>query len=204
MLCPLKLFNAPSGLGVWQSWKTRGNTMKKILLAAAAATIVSSPAFAASDNDDFVINATVPDTCTMQDVNDVNLGTLAIDVAAGPNALLLSSDSTLNTNQFWVSCNKTNTMTFTADAQLQGSRTLQPGDDATFTDKLNYRVEAINYKTSGLQPSWASTTGPANQTSRPPVHRQVRIKASVLAADNAGRPLAGNYTGTVTVTVTTS
>lgn len=180
--------------------------MKKMILASAAAMLVASPAFAAnSATDDFQINAQIPETCTMQNVNDVNLGALNISTTAGNGALLLSSDATQNTNQFWVSCNKQNQMTLSGPATLQGSRAFQAGvDDAGFTDKLNYRVEALNYFTSGAQPSFSSANGPLNQTSRGPIHRQVRLAAKVLSSENTLRPLAGNYTGTVTVTVQTA
>jgi len=181
-------------------------SMKKMILASAAAMLVASPAFAAnSATDDFQINAQIPETCTMQNVNDVNLGALNISTTAGNGALLLSSDATQNTNQFWVSCNKQNQMTLSGPTTLQGSRAFQAGvDDAGFTDKLNYRVEALNYLTSGAQPSFSSVNGAQNQTSRGPVHRQVRLAAKVLSSENTLRPLAGNYTGTVTVTVQTA
>jgi hypothetical protein len=178
--------------------------MKRLFVVAAASAMVSSPAFAANTaSDSFVINASIPDTCTMQNVNDVNLGTLNISTTAGNGALLLSSDSSANTNQFWVSCNKQNTMTLTGPAQLQGSRAFVAGvDDASFTDKLNYRVAAVNYLTSGTQPELRSVGGTTPSAQRGPVHRQVRMNAAVVAGDNTLRPLAGNYTGTVTVTVT--
>lgn len=178
--------------------------MKKLFVVAAASAMLATPAFAApSASDSFVINASIPDTCTMQNVNDVNLGTLTVSTTAGNGALLLSSDASQNTNQFWVSCNKQNTMTLSGPAQLQGSRVFVPGsDDAGFTDKLNYRVAALNYLTSGTQPELASVGGTTPSATRGPVHRQVRLSASVLSGDNTLRPLAGNYTGTVTVTVT--
>jgi spore coat protein U-like protein len=179
--------------------------MKKIVLAAAATMVMASPAYAApSASDDFVVNATVPNTCTMQNVNDVNLGSLTVSTTAGSNALLLSNDTSEDSNQFWVNCNQNNTMTLTGTV-LQGSRALAPGDDsASFTDKINYRVAAVNYKSSGAQPSWSSTGGALDQTSRGPVNRKVKIQTSILSSDNPLRPLAGTYTGTVTVTVTAS
>lgn len=179
--------------------------MKKIVLAMTGAMVMASPAYAApSASDNFVVNGTVPNTCTMQNVNDVNLGALSVSTTAGSNALLLNSDTTQNSNQFWVNCNQNNTMTLSGTV-LQGSRALAPGDDsASFTDKINYRVAAVNYKSAGSQPSWSSTGGALDQTSRGPVNRQVRIQTSILSSDNPLRPLAGTYTGTVTVTVTAS
>lgn len=177
-----------------------------VATAVASTALLASPAFAADTaTDTFVINAQIPDTCTMQDVNDVNLGTLTISTTAGNGALLLSSDSSNNTNQFWVSCNKQNTMTLTGPNQLQGSRAFQAGvDDVGFTDKLNYRVAALNFFTSGAQPSFSSVDGAQNQTARGPVHRRVQLQAKVVATENTLRPLAGAYEGTVTVTVQTA
>lgn len=178
--------------------------MKKYLVVAAASAMLATPAFAApTANDTFVINASIPDTCTMQNVNDVNLGALTVDTGAGNGALLLSANASQNSNQFWVSCNKQNTLSLTGPAQLQGSRTFVAGvDDAGFTDKLNYRVAAVNYLTAGTQPEFRSVGGTTPSATRGPVHRQVRVTASVVTADNTLRPLAGNYTGTVTVAVT--
>lgn len=178
--------------------------MKKLLLAATAATIMSSPAFAAnSATDSFVVNGTVPDTCTMQDVNNVNLGSLAISTTAGSGALLLNGDASGNTNTFWVSCNKTNTLAITGPAELQGSRAKTIFDDASFTDKLKYSVTANSYLASGTQPSLIA--GVSDPKTRAPLHHQVSLTAAVTQALNPGvRPLAGTYTATVLVTVTAS
>lgn len=179
--------------------------MKKLLLAVTAASIMSSPAFAApSATDSFVVNGTVPDTCTMQDVNNVNLGSLSISTTAGSGALLLSGDASGNTNTFWVSCNKTNTMSITGPAELQGSRAKTIFDDASFTDKLKYSVTANNYVTGGgAQPTLIA--GASTSQTRAPLHHTVSLTAAVTQALNPGvRPLAGNYTATVTVTVTAS
>ena len=181
--------------------------MKKLILATTAAMLVAGPAFAdSSATDSFQINASIPDTCTMENVNDVNLGQLTVSTTAGNGALLLSSDKSGNTNQFWVSCNKQNSMTRAGPASLQNeTRTYQPGiDDTGFTDKLKYRVAALNYLTSGTQPSLANGATTVQSDSRGPVHRRVQLQAQVLSADNADRPLAGNYKGTVTVTVQTA
>lgn len=174
--------------------------MKKYLVVAAASAMLATPAFAAEEQ--FQVNADVEATCTMQDVGDVNLGQLQISTTAGNGALLLSSDKSANTNRFWVSCNDQNRMTFSGDTRLQGSRVFQPGvDDAGFTDKLIYRVAALDYVSTGTNPSFKSDVGAQNVTTRGPVHRRVQLEASVRDEDNADRPLAGTYKGTVTVTV---
>ncbi|RJF93376.1 spore coat protein U domain-containing protein [Sphingomonas cavernae] len=180
--------------------------MKNLIkLSAVAAMVIASPAFAAaSDSDSFTVNANIATACVMENIQNVTLDPVNIDTNSGSGALLLASDTSNNSNKFWVSCNQNNQMTIAGSPVLQGSRALQSGDDATFTDKLNYRVTAENYYQTGTQPSFGSVAGAtANQgTTRGAIHRQVQMKAEVRQADNAGkRPLAGTYSGTVTVTV---
>lgn len=185
--------------------------MKKFVLAAsAAAMIAATPAFAApSDTESFAINATVEKACTMQGINDINLGNLPIDLAAGPNALLINGTAQGVTSNFWVSCNDTNSMTLAADPYMQGSRTLQSGDDSSFTDRINYRVSAEGYRgTAALSasgPSYLSATNTYsfNGTPRAAIHREISMRARVVAVDNTLRPLAGTYTANVVVTVST-
>lgn len=185
--------------------------MKKMILAsAAAAMLIATPAFAApSDTEDFDINANVLKSCTMENINDINLGNLPINLTAGPSALLINGPSAGASNSFYVSCNDTNQMTVVpAAGRLVGSRVFQPGiDDPGFKDTINYAVTALNYR-SGLlavQPGYSSLLGAFGQSApRGAVHRQVTMGVLVTAAGNLdGRPLAGNYTDTVTVTVST-
>jgi spore coat protein U-like protein len=180
--------------------------MKKILFATAA-VLVATPAFAAdTDSDSFNINASVEQACTMQGISDINLGDLSVNTTAGSSALLINAVSGSTSNSFWLSCNDTNTMTLDADATLVGDRGLLPGDDAGFTNNINYGVSAVNYLNTGplTQPRWHSNTGYANNgASRGAIHRQVTMQAAVRPEDNTLRPVAGNYTANVTVTVTT-
>lgn len=180
--------------------------MKKLLLAASAAALVATtPAVAApTDSDDFIINATVENACTMQNINDINLGNIAVNLTAGASALLINSNTSANSNSFWLSCNDDNTLTIDADAVMTGSRGLLPGDDAGFKNTINYRVTANNYLNSGPQPGFASVGGLTPTASRGAAHRTVTMQAQVLATDNTdARPVSGNYTATVEVTVST-
>lgn len=183
--------------------------MKKFLLAATAAAMLSStPAFAqASDTDDFDINANVAEACTMENIADIDLGTLSINTTAGSNALYINGPAANTTGTFWLSCNESNRMTLvpTAGVLENTTRSVQPGDDAGFKDEINYSVAALNYRNGLLQPAYNSLLGPVFQNlTRGAIHRQVNIGAAVTALENLdGRPLAGTYTDTVTVTVTT-
>jgi spore coat protein U-like protein len=184
--------------------------MKKMLFASAAAMMIATPAFASDTaTDDFNVNAAVAEHCTMQDINDINLGNLPINLTAGALALLISGPSAGSSNSFWVSCNETNLMTLDPlNGRLVGSRSFQPGvDDPGFKDTINYTVTALNYR-SGLfavQPGHSSVLGAFGQTApRGAIHRQVTMAVAITALGNLdGRPLAGDYQDTVTVTVST-
>ena len=54
--------------------------MKKLFAVAALSAMLSTPAFAAdSDSESFDINANVAETCTMEGISDIELGTLSIN-----------------------------------------------------------------------------------------------------------------------------
>ena len=183
--------------------------MNKFLIASLGAMLAATPAFAAdSDNESFDINANVAETCTMEGISDVDLGTLSINTTAGSNALFINNTSDEDTNQFWVSCNESNRMLIDADLGVlkNTTRTLQAGDDAGFKDTINYSVYALNYlNNSTSSPGHSSANGSFGQnTTRGAIHRQVELRARVRANENTdARPLAGEYQDTVTVTVTT-
>lgn len=179
--------------------------MKKLLFAAAAATVVTSPAYAAPASDSFVVNGDVVATCVMESVPDIALNTLSIATTADAGALLLNGNEAQTGTKFYVSCNQNNTLTLSGSALKNTARPFVPGvDDPSFTDTINYKVTAVNYQTTGTQPSWSSLAGASGPNSRAPLHRQVQMTASIPSNDNTKRPLAGNYKATVTVTVTAS
>lgn len=182
--------------------------MKKLFAVAALSAMLSTPAFAAdSDSESFDINASVAETCTMEGISDIELGTLSINTNAGSNALFLNGASADNAGEFWLSCNESNRMSIvpTLGKLKNQTRTLQPGDDAGFKDTINYSVAALNYRNGLIQPAYNSLTGPLFQSqSRGAIHRKIDMGAAVTFLGNLdARPLAGTYKDTVTVTVTT-
>jgi spore coat protein U-like protein len=182
--------------------------MKKLFAVAAMSAMLSTPAFAAdSDSESFDINANVAETCTMEGISDIDLGTLSINTTAGNNALFLNGASADNAGEFWLSCNDTNRMTIvpTLGKLKNTTRPLGAGDDAGFKDTINYTVAALNYRNGFLQPSYNSLLGPLLQNqSRGAIHRKIDMGAAVTLLGNLdARPLAGVYKDTVTVTVTT-
>ena len=111
--------------------------MKKLFAVAALSAMLSTPAFAAdSDSESFDINANVAETCTMEGISDIELGTLSINTNAGSNALFLNGASADNAGEFWLSCNESNRMSIvpTLGKLKNQTPTLQPGDDAAFKD----------------------------------------------------------------------
>ncbi len=188
--------------------------MKKFLLAAAAMTVMAgTPAFAApNDSDTFAINASVAKTCTMENIADINLGVLDVNTNAGNGALFLTDVQTAETNPVYISCNDTNSMTITSASggQLVNPASLS-GADAGFKNTLNYSLAADGYRNGGLlnQPLFRRTLfglfQANNGASRGALHRQVDFDVLVDPVNNLdGRPIAGTYTDTVTVTVTAS
>lgn len=181
--------------------------MKKILsLAVASTAVMAVPAFAADTaTDDFNINASVAEVCTMEGINDIDLGEISVRTTAGSSALLINTLlETETAGRFWLSCNENNRMTLTpTNGVLQNTtRSVSPGDDPGFKDTINYVVNAVNYRNGFFQPGCASNVGCVS-FSRGAIHRQVDMRATVSAFGNQdGRPLAGDYQDTVTVTVT--
>jgi spore coat protein U-like protein len=190
--------------------------MKKLILAAAASTamLAAAPAFAAgTDSSEFDINASVAKTCVMQDIEDIELNTVDINTNAGALALLIEGSNTGNTGNFYVSCNDTNSMSIvsTNGGQLKTTTTLNGADAGQFKNTINYSLGAIGYRNGGQlnQPGFRRTlfglVAVNNGASRGAVHRQVSFGALIDPLNNLdARPVAGNYTDTITVTVTTS
>lgn len=189
--------------------------MKKLLFAATAVTVMmaSAPAFAAdTDSDDFEINASVAQTCTMENIGDINLNTVDINTNAGASALYIDGTSTGSNSQFYVSCNDTNSMTLSSlnNGRLRTTTSLS-GADNGFKDTINYSLAANGYRNGGLlaQPGFRRTLfgllSLNNGASRGALHRQINFDALIDPLNNLdARPVAGIYTDTVTVTVTAS
>lgn len=188
--------------------------MKKFLFAATAASVMmATPAFAANiDSDTFDIDAAVAQTCTMENITDIQLGVVDVNTNAGSAALFVTGTATASTNSFYVSCNDTNSMTISSlnNGKLVTTTPLT-GADNGFKNTLNYSLAASNYRNGGLlsQPGFRRTLfGLAqinNGASRGALHRQVNFNALVDPFNNSdGRPVAGIYSDTVTVEVTAS
>lgn len=186
--------------------------MKKIVLTATAATMaIATPAFAADTaTDSFVVSASIPPTCTMENVNDINIGDLAINTTAGPNALTMNTAVTgsksATSNLVYLSCNDTNTMALSSTGPLVNSANVPTAEELAdgFTNQIHFRVYVNNYGpgTGNARRQFRSTGLQFNNGARAAMHRQISFVGSVDYDDNNGvRPLAGTYSSTVTATV---
>lgn len=186
--------------------------MKKILLTASAATmVIATPAFAAdSTTDTFVVNASVPPTCTMENVNDITIGDLAINTNAGSDALTMNTAVTgsksATSNLVYLSCNDSNTMSLSSTGPLTNSANVPTAEELAdgFTNQIHFRVYVNNYGpgTGNARRQYRSTGLQFNNGTRAALHRQISFLGSVDYDDNDGvRPIAGTYSSTVTTTV---
>lgn len=143
----------------------------------------------------------------MEDINDVNLGEVDIFRSSGADALLLESNSTGNSGNFYISCNLENQVTISSanGALTNQTRSLTGNEDpaAGFVDAIQYRVALDNYYNDGNGPKLITKNGNSvTSASRAAIHRMVKARVTILRDDNKGkRPLAGSYLDTVTVNV---
>jgi len=184
--------------------------MKKVIIAAAAASLISTPAFAAdTDQQDFVINANVEQECSLENPTDFNLGALPINTDPGPQALLLTA-TVEDTQDIWMSCNYPADITLEADnRRLTNSNTVT--DTAQFTNTLNYRIwlePSVAGAFNGFSSFIPAFQGPATsfRTQTAEFHDNANLRVAVPHADAGNqnrRPIAGDYTDTVTITLGT-
>ena len=182
--------------------------MKKIIvLAAVMATAAASPAFAqATDSQDLVVTATVPQECSIANPNDVTFASVNIDQAAGSGALLMTANSN-NSQNVWTSCNYGASITV-AGLPLENASgaAVAANDSADFTNKLNYIV-TLEPPTSGgpfskvtlnTRVGSSATTTPAGA-----FHENAKLGVTIPSdsANNPKRPVAGTYTSTTTITL---
>lgn len=183
--------------------------MKKLtLIAAAPVAMMASAASAASDDSvTFDINASVLPECSMENPGTVNLGPLSIDEDPGAGALLLDNPSPSAPQSMYISCNTA--AIFYVDAQnraLVNSGTVT--DTAQFTNRINYDIRLSPDRTSafaglGSYKPRVQANGAGNaRTANAEFHANYDLVIGFEAPNvNNLRPIAGDYTETVTFTV---
>lgn len=207
--------NFESWFGIFRTMLRKPNilgdsNMKKIVLAALASSVAmaATPAFAASsDQKDFDINATVKQECSMENPTNINLGNLSINRAPGQDALLLDGVPESDIQNVWMSCNYNADITITT--LNRALKTTSPvTDTAQFTDTLHYGVSLVPTVSGAFDGfgSWKPRVQPVS-TTKPQLaefHDNAQLSVKFEAPNvNNKRPVAGDYTDTVTVTLGT-
>ncbi|MGB3710243.1 MAG: hypothetical protein WA985_00985 [Erythrobacter sp.] len=180
--------------------------MKKLIFAAAAAPIalIASGASAAeTTSEDLQISATVLPECSLADLAPVDFGTLAINTAAGSDALLLTGTRQDSGQQTWTSCNYAANITIEGQPMQNQDQDNTGPDAGDFTDELNYR---ITWRSDNANDFLQANLRTANQTSvtraqTGAFHNNAIVNTAIVTEDNPLRPLSGTYTATATLTL---
>ncbi len=180
--------------------------MKKLILVAAAAPIamIATGASAAdTTSEDLEITATVLPECSLADLTPVDFGTLAINTAAGPDALLLTGTRQDNGQNTWTSCNYAANITIEGQPMENQDQENTGPDAADFTDELNYRItwrsdNGNDFLQANLRTVNATTVTRAQNGA---FHNNAIVNTALVTEDNPLRPLSGTYTATATLTL---
>jgi len=155
--------------------------MKKLLMAAVAlAALNAAPAMAES----FTVQGTVNAACSAITTSVIDFGTIGISSTTGRLITNQSADTGAGTS---VWCNGVNsTLSFSGNTITTTNTT----SDTAFTSTLGFTPKVT---LGGNNVTTGSTIGAVAAT--------LVVKAENLT-DNSKLPVAGNYTGTITVTLT--
>lgn len=176
--------------------------MKKMLLAAAvAATTMASPALAdATDSQDIALTANVPQECSIGVPTAVNFNNVAIDTAAGPDALKILAGSATPSQNVWTSCNYNASIRLSGPALENSAGAALVGNSSDFTNKVNY-VMVLEQGSTGTgfnkvtYNTRADTSGSKTATQSRAFHTNAKLSLKIgNGADNVLRPVAGTYT----------
>jgi len=180
--------------------------MKKLLTAATVASfgLVATAAHAGpTSSESLDITANVAQECSLADLTNVDFGSIAIDTASGPDALLITSSRIDSGQQVWTSCNYAATIFIEGDAMENQTQSNTGPDAGDFTDKLNYRMtwrsdNANDFLQANLRTVNGSVVSRAQNGA---FHNNALLNTAFVPADNPLRPLSGTYTATATLTL---
>ena len=182
--------------------------MKKLVLAAAIfASTAASPAFAqATDSQDLVISATVPQECSIANPSDITFASVGINQAAGSTALLMNGQPNSSQN-VWTSCNYAAKITVAGAPLLNAAGAdIAANDSADFTNSINYVVAFEPPAAGGPFSKVTLNTRVGATASTTPAgafHENAKLTVQIPSdpANNPKRPVAGTYTATTTITL---
>lgn len=180
--------------------------MKKFAIAAAAAplALIATGASAADTaSEDLEIRATVLPECSLADLTPVDFGTLAINTASGPDALLLTGTRQDSGQQAWTSCNYAANITIEGQPMQNQDQDNTGPDAGDFTDELNYRITwRSDNGNDFLQANLRTVNGTTvTRVQNGAFHNNAIINTALATEDNPLRPLSGTYTAVATLTL---
>ena len=176
---------------------------KMTLIAAAPLAMMASAAIAGpTDTQDFTISATIQPECSLEDPQDVNFGTLAINEDAGEDALQGTFGRRNNTQNIWVSCNYGADMSISSGPMVHTTEVNDGPDAADFTDEIDLRwgLEASDGTAFRKMFFDTKTKSGDNKTNADAFHDDAILSVNVNDQDLGDlRPLAGDYQAVATI-----
>lgn len=180
--------------------------MKKLLVCAVvapAAMFAAAAQAAPTSSEDLEIRASVLPECSLADLAPVNFGSLAINTAAGPDALLLTGTRQDSGQQVWTSCNYAATISIEGQPMVNQDQSNTGPDAGDFTDRLNYRItwrsdNGTDFLQANLRTAQTSVVTRAQNGA---FHNNAIVNTALAVEDNPLRPLSGTYFAVATLTL---
>jgi hypothetical protein len=161
--------------------------MKKLLMGAVAlAAISTTPAVAADPSASYTVSGTVGAAC-----GTLSNGSLTFANPLNINATGFLADSQSASSSQTVWCNGVNSKISVA-ATAMTNQTTNAAENNDFTGTINFTT-AVDFAGSPFALGTNQTLGAKAGT--------MTVSASALTANNGKRPYAGDYSGTITVTL---
>lgn len=195
-------FRAPRAGGE-ESFLTHPRLRLAALVAGALGLSALAVPAAAQDNEVFQLTTTVPQFCQAMPTG----GTPSVDVGSlsGPNGFLVTAFSGTTSYQVSASyyCNAPATVTLSATPlEVTPSVTVTADQQDSFTNRVDYTAGVTWNTLTGSTTS--SAASPTVVTTTQPNTGELKIQISNPTVAGNRRPLAGAYSGAVTVTVALS
>lgn len=178
--------------------------MKTLFLAVSALALIAAPAMAADGSSSIVVNGSVAGMCGAghQSGGGVVTGNTPVDLGnlVDANGQLSVAATTLQFDNLW--CNGPATLRLSATALSNATPVLDAGSfvntlDMTVSGKVVDTYMGGGSATTGTDK--VANTGFAFETGTGQ-YAQGTLNVSLPAGHNGDRPIAGAYTGTVTLT----
>lgn len=177
--------------------------MKKILLATAATALLSTPAFAQSeDTVELTVSASIAQECSVEQPDNVDFGQLAINQEAGEDALTLTQNRIVTRQNIWVSCNYGANMALAATS-METEEANDGPDAADFTNTIPYRME-LNPSAPNIfnrMSFWTFDNTGDNKVNTDAFHDLAQLDIRYVPTTDGLRPLAGAYVGNASITI---